>query len=89
MKTKEEIVEKLRDRLHRAQRKWFKRFPDRPKQELYDEFCVRINTPEILLKEHKDIVTLLWVLGEFDLRSEECQSGSPGKTDGITMSPNL
>jgi hypothetical protein len=66
MKSEEEVLAKLRDRVHRAQRRWFRRFPDRPKQELYEEFQVRMRDPEVLLREYKDITTLLWVLGEFE-----------------------
>jgi hypothetical protein len=88
MKSEEEVVSKLRDRVHRAQRRWFRRFPDRPKEELYLEFHARMKNPEILLREYKDITTLLWVLGEFDRLNEETpwQQESPGTSDGIKTS---
>ena len=88
MKSEEEIKAKLRDRLHKAQRKYFTRFAGRPKQELYEEFQTRMHDPEVLLREYKDITTLLWVLGEFEKsRREECQSQeSHGSKGGTTTS---
>ena len=70
MKTQDEIIHKLRERIHRARRKWFRKNADsgKTKQELYEEFEERIRTPEVLLKEYREITTLLWVLGEFDNR---------------------
>jgi hypothetical protein len=71
MKSKEEVVAKLRDRIHRARRKWFKRNEKSllTKDELYDEFKWRLRDPQVLLREYKDIAVLLWVLGEFDRES--------------------
>ena len=88
MKSEEEVVAKLRDRVHRAQRRWFRRFPDRPKQELYEEFQTRMRDPQVLLNEYKDITTLLWVLGEFDRlnEGEAWRRESPGKSAGTTTS---
>lgn len=62
------MVAKLRDRIHRARRKWFKRNEAAPltKDELYTEFKWRLRDPQVLLREYKDIAVLLWVLGEFD-----------------------
>lgn len=90
MKSEEEVKAKLRDRLHRAQRKYFARFPDRPKQDLYDEFQARMHDPDVLLREYKDVTTLLWVLGEFEKSKREvaeCQE-SHGIKGGTTTSPS-
>jgi hypothetical protein len=89
VKSEEEVKAKLRDRLHRAQRKYFARFPDRPKQALYDEFQARMHDADVLLREYKDITTLLWVLGEFEKsrRGEECQEPH-GNKGGTTTSPS-
>jgi hypothetical protein len=78
VKSEEEIKSKLRDRLHRAQRKYFSRFKGRPKQELYEEFQARMHDPAVLLREYKDVTTLLWVLGEFDRGRGDDGEGSLG-----------
>jgi hypothetical protein len=68
MKSEEEVTCKLRERIHRARRKWFRANEGsvKGKQELYEEFKLRLRTPNVLLREHRDIAVLLWVLGEFE-----------------------
>lgn len=68
MKSEQEIQEKLRERIHKARKSWFKKKENqgRTKDDLYMEFADRMRDPKIMLREYPVIVTLLWVLGEFD-----------------------
>jgi hypothetical protein len=105
LKSKDEIIARFREILHRHRRRFIKRnlrpcplnckfadlhnhrvlgckackshnpeqckklelfTPLSTKQELYEQFSEELRDPDILLKEYRDIVVFLWILGAFD-----------------------
>ena len=111
MKTKEEILERLRELIQRSRKRYIKNHtkpkgnncayviydeeadqyrctrcgttdpdrclnqemfkPKREREELVKDFAIEIKTPQIMLREYRDIAAILWCLGYFS------QSGDP------------